>query len=302
MAGKRRALTTIRDRTTGPERFLSLAALEADAPPRRMTTYMGEAGSECIEIPAHRGGQPLLRDRRNELTRKNRDRVAQDAQRLLDELNGVVRNKAIEDRLRSLAAEEKQPEPEPAAEEKIEDPPEPAPQVEEEKQEEEPAPAPVEEPPAQEKEPTPKAAEPEPEPTPEPVVETVKPRAGPEAKNGFMEKFAVGKSAMGSKNWKRRYFSISASFDAALTYAESETSKVLGTVPVNDPATRLVTEPSLATHAEAKPDTHTDIVIIFFEDKAERRLLLRCDDPTSRASWIDELCKRVATVDAAGDF
>eukprot|EP00672_Neobodo_designis_P021869 CAMPEP_0174834390 /NCGR_PEP_ID=MMETSP1114-20130205/4798_1 /TAXON_ID=312471 /ORGANISM="Neobodo designis, Strain CCAP 1951/1" /LENGTH=479 /DNA_ID=CAMNT_0016068297 /DNA_START=32 /DNA_END=1471 /DNA_ORIENTATION=- len=129
---------------------------------------------------------------------------------------------------------------------------------------------------------------------------------GPQAKGGWMEKFAVGKSgATGAKNWKRRWFVLPAATDskAMLTYHEKEggKSKALGKVPVNDGKARLITAPSKVTHKEADPEGGKDLVIVFFEDGKEYKLLLRCDSAEDHAAWVQELRRRVSVVDHEKD-
>jgi hypothetical protein len=122
-----------------------------------------------------------------------------------------------------------------------------------------------------------------------------------------MEKFAVGKSgATGAKNWKRRWFVLPAetTSNAMLTYHEKEggKSKALGKVPVNDGKARLVTSPTKSTHAEAQPTDGRDLVVVFFEDAKEFKLLLRLDTKEDQAKWAAELRRRVSLVDHPKDL
>jgi hypothetical protein len=51
-AAKSRVLTSIRSRTDGPEKYLSLGALEVKTPTRKVTAFMGPGGSEYADFTA----------------------------------------------------------------------------------------------------------------------------------------------------------------------------------------------------------------------------------------------------------
>jgi hypothetical protein len=95
-AAKSRVLTSIRSRMEGPEKYLSLGALEVKTPTRKVTAFMGPGGSEYADFTATDRYVAPTRERQNTTSKKRRDSVAAEAQRLLDELNGITRREAID--------------------------------------------------------------------------------------------------------------------------------------------------------------------------------------------------------------
>jgi hypothetical protein len=93
---KSRVLTSIRSRMDGPEKYLSLGALEVKTPTRKVTAFMGPGGSEYADFTATDRYVAPIRERQNTTSKKRRDSVAAEAQRLLDELNGITRREAID--------------------------------------------------------------------------------------------------------------------------------------------------------------------------------------------------------------
>ena len=98
---------------------------------------------------------------------------------------------------------------------------------------------------------------------------------------GYLLKHAVGRSAFGSKNWKKRYFRLHSS--GVLTYAEAESGKSLSTIPLGIGTARVACVPNLTHHPESKPDT--DIVLLFNENGSERRLIVRAESTADRDRW-----------------
>jgi hypothetical protein len=93
---KSRVLTSIRSRMDGPEKYLSLGALEVKTPTRKVTAFMGPGGSEYADFTATDRYVAPTRERQNTTSKKRRDSVAAEAQRLLDELNGITCREAID--------------------------------------------------------------------------------------------------------------------------------------------------------------------------------------------------------------
>lgn len=156
----------------------------------------------------------------------------------------------------------------------------------------------------------------------------------PRTKVGVLKKFAVGKSKglFQSKNWKERFFVLSpeahddvlsspptsprggqgpapiaapTTTTGTLAYFESEDAmkqgkQPSGSIPLNREKSRLITKPMKHHHAEAS-NVSKDIVIVFWEDGQEFRLLVQCASWQEQAEWIDALTDYIRTVDSPDD-
>lgn len=331
LAQKRRAQTMIQSSIRGPEKYLGLHSLEQMTAPPHLTGFMGPTGTEMIVVPSHREQVPS-RVEVNKLTKRRRDRVADAAQRLLDEIHGVSRQPsaapaaAIDEPKKEAEPEKKEESPPPPpppsqeppsqqqeaqpSEEVDEKPADQTPPAETKSEEPQPEPSPAPAPATQTEVET--SAVPAPEPQPEPVqaAEEKPAAAAPpspsksavkKALEGMLDKFAVGKSSFGSKNWKRRFFVLP--LEGALTYHEERGSKALGTVAISSTETRLITRPSSKTHGEvAEQGSNKLIVIVFKEGDTTRKLLLRCENEAVHQEWCEQLKLRVAAVDSPDDL
>lgn len=305
---RQRALTRIQQTNDVPERYLSLQTQTTARRAQQLTGFMGPRHSQWAYFEPMRQGDGTTRKR----AMTARSRVLRDAQALLDDLNGTTR--AIEDappaeeppKEEEAAAPPPDEEPAPAAEEQPaqepaeeEQPPEDAAVADEPVRDDaaEPEAKPAEEHAAGgEEAATEEAAEEEP-----PKERAATPPPQPADRSGWMEKFAVGKSAMGAKNWKKRWFRLPVGGE--LTYHEDQDAKkALGAIPVAAATTRLVTAPTTATHQEAQQGGN-DIVVVFTEgEKKDLKLLLRCPDRAAKDAWVAELRLRITTVDRPEDM
>jgi hypothetical protein len=119
----------------------------------------------------------------------------------------------------------------------------------------------------------------------------------PTTKEGFLEKFSVGRSFLSGKNWKKRFFIADAS---GLAYYESKGAKELGRILMSDASTRLVTYPSARSHDKVQ-FFDRDIVVIFKDNGKEQRLLLRCATPADHDEWCAVLGRMAPKVNDPSD-
>ena len=141
----------------------------------------------------------------------------------------------------------------------------------------------------------------------------------PSTFEGVAKKFAIGRSFFSGKNWKERYFILAAGgADEGLRYFESEADaksgkeprgavklkRPLPSVPVEgSPALqpRLVTKPTRRQHPEAV-NPSKELVIIFFEDSKERRLLMSCRSWDEQQTWVRALEHFIHNIDDPKDY
>ena len=114
----------------------------------------------------------------------------------------------------------------------------------------------------------------------------------PEARRGWADKMALGRSALGRRNWQSRYFVLSR--DGALTYHASPGGAAKGP-PIDVRAAVLNAAPTAAVHpavAEGDPGGPYWYLMLTFVDHGgdgdggePRKLLLRFDKPDTHAGW-----------------
>lgn len=125
----------------------------------------------------------------------------------------------------------------------------------------------------------------------------------PPSKQGILQKFAIGRSFFGSKNWKERFFVLSK--QSGLAYYESqqafnEGKAPKGTVPLSGQS-RLITHPNRLIHKEAL-NPSTEFIIIFFEQNEERRLLVAAKTWQEHDEWTRTLESYIKIVDDPKDL
>ncbi len=97
-----------------------------------------------------------------------------------------------------------------------------------------------------------------------------------------MEKFAIGRSAVGAKNWQQRYFTLTVA-DGLRYFKEKGEKSPLGTVPMK--GTRLISSPTTDVHPEVQ-SAEKDFCLIWKEGNEELKLLLRTADKKAHDEWI----------------
>lgn len=142
----------------------------------------------------------------------------------------------------------------------------------------------------------------------------------PATLEGVAKKFAIGRSFFGGKNWKERYFVLAAGGGAeeGLKYYESEADaksnkapkgmvkikRPLPSVPmegVPGQQPRLVTKPTRRQHPEAE-NPSKELLIIFYEDGKERKLLMSCRSWDEQQTWVKALEHFIHNVDDPKDY
>ncbi|RNF27158.1 phosphatidylinositol-4-phosphate 5-kinase [Trypanosoma conorhini] len=125
----------------------------------------------------------------------------------------------------------------------------------------------------------------------------------PNGCKGWLEKFSIGRSYIGRRNWRRRFF-VLAPFNTvvSLSYFRDELCrKPVSFLLLNTDDTRVVTRPSLRTHKEATRPGR-EVCIIYTEKENEYKLLLRADSEYDREYWAYTLCKLFDIIDYPSDF
>lgn len=126
------------------------------------------------------------------------------------------------------------------------------------------------------------------------------------SKQGMLNKFAVGRSMLGSKNWKERFFIISPDVNNSLAYYENEAAFREGKPPKNvvsiDPkTTRLITHPNKQIHPQAL-NPSTEMIVVFFEEGKERRLLMEAKGYEEHDDWVRVLECYIKIIDDPKDI
>ena len=125
----------------------------------------------------------------------------------------------------------------------------------------------------------------------------------PPRKEGMLNKFAIGRSFLGSKNWKERYFVVSK--ESGLAYFDDKAAFDAGKPPKNaiamTPEVRMVTKPTRLVH-EAAANPSTDIVIFFKEGGKEHKLLISCKNWPEHNEWCRVLESYIKVVDDPKDL
>jgi hypothetical protein len=114
---------------------------------------------------------------------------------------------------------------------------------------------------------------------------------------GFVEKYSVGKSFFAIGNWKKRHFTLD---ETGLSYREVAGGKLLGSVPVGNYDTRLITRPTKGAHKKATTPGQ-DFVIVYYEGGKELRLLMRALSSQDHGTWVEALSRYIETVDDPRD-
>ena len=125
----------------------------------------------------------------------------------------------------------------------------------------------------------------------------------PPSKTGVLQKFAVGRSFFGSKNWKTRYFVLSK--ETGLTYYESlekfqQNGGPRGKVSL-DAKTRLITKPTRQIHKEAL-NPSKEFIIVFVEGSTELKLLAAASSWQEHDEWTKVLQCYIKIVDDPKDL
>jgi hypothetical protein len=116
--------------------------------------------------------------------------------------------------------------------------------------------------------------------------------------DGYMSKYSIGKSGGLFKNWKKRYFTLRG---GVLMYMEKPGTAPKGTIVlVNKQNTRLVTMCTAKTHPQSGGNP-LDLLLIYVDLGAERRLLLRCDSQSDHTKWAEALCNAAWVVNKVSD-
>lgn len=214
------------------------------------------------------------------------ERVERKARDLIDEVLG--RKKSASPAQSPPPTEEpKKEEPKPE-EPRKEDPPPPArartPTEDGKTEPVKPAPKPAEEPKKEEPAPPPPSAAPR----------SVSP-APPFPHKGWIQKFSVGKSTLGSKNWQRRFFVFN---DEGLHYYEKETDaaeggvkKAKGNVKIFLPTTTMTSHVTKELHEESA-DATKELLIHFEDSGAKLKLLLKFDSVSDKNTWAKVLAAK----------
>jgi hypothetical protein len=120
---------------------------------------------------------------------------------------------------------------------------------------------------------------------------------------GTLDKFSVGRSFFGRRNWQSRLF-VHTPHDApeddelaargtladyAPGYGAGGAGDRRGTVYLRDGLETVVQNPTATTHAEVTDAARCIVVCFRGEDGSERRLLLRCPTADDAKAWVQSL-------------
>jgi len=123
---------------------------------------------------------------------------------------------------------------------------------------------------------------------------------------GTLRKQALGRRLFGMFNWKERYFLLDEHSPGQLYYFATEDdaddkAKAKGSIPLDRRAALLVPNPTKEHHPEANPNLQ-QFMIVFDEDKHERKLLLCAeDDRSKKEQWVACLRQYIKVYNEAAD-